>query len=60
MFRTVDAEARSLTTANEIAALLRAEYVASGNRAYLHAANIALSRTPQAAVLVPEAMPEPV
>ncbi|GAB2588468.1 hypothetical protein Aab01nite_43050 [Paractinoplanes abujensis] len=60
MFRTVDAEARSLTTANEIAALLRAEYVASGNRAYLHAASIALSRTPQSAALVPEATPEPV
>jgi len=41
---TPDAEARSVT-ANEIAALLRAEYVASGDRAYLHAAAIALSRT---------------
>lgn len=60
MFRTVEAEARSLATANEIAALLRAEYVASGNRAYLHAASIALSRTPQGIVVVPESTPEPV
>ncbi|MBM2615517.1 hypothetical protein JIG36_08055 [Actinoplanes sp. LDG1-06] len=60
MFRTVDAEARSVTTANEIAALLRAEYVASGNRAYLHAANIALSRSRENGVLLPEATPEPV
>ncbi len=41
---TPDAEARCIT-ANEIAALLRAQYVASGDRAYLHAAAIALSRT---------------
>ena len=44
MFRTVDAQDRS-ATANEIAALLRAEYVASGDRAYLHAAAIALSKS---------------
>jgi hypothetical protein len=43
MFKTADAEAR-LATANEIAALLRAQYVASGDRAYLHAASIALSK----------------
>ncbi|MBU2665977.1 hypothetical protein KOI35_20915 [Actinoplanes bogorensis] len=58
MFRTVDAEAPSVATANEIAALLRAEYVASGNRAYLHAATIALSRSPQALVIVPDTAPE--
>ena len=43
MFKTADAEAR-LATANEIAALLRAQYVASGDRAYQHAASIALSK----------------
>jgi hypothetical protein len=53
MFRTVDAEDRS-ATANEIAALLRAEYVASGDRAYLHAAAIALSKSRQAHAVVTE------
>ncbi|MCO8275020.1 hypothetical protein M1L60_31025 [Actinoplanes sp. TRM 88003] len=48
MFKTADAEAR-LATANEIAALLRAQYVASGDRAYLHAATIALSKAGPAA-----------
>ncbi|WP_250030688.1 hypothetical protein [Paractinoplanes maris] len=43
MFKTADTDAR-LTLANEIAALLRAEYVASGDRAYLRAATIALSK----------------
>ncbi|WP_249998057.1 hypothetical protein [Actinoplanes sp. M2I2] len=43
MFKTADTDARR-TLANEIAALLRAEYVASGDRAYLHAATIALSK----------------
>ncbi|HET6484128.1 MAG TPA: hypothetical protein VFG35_29350 [Actinoplanes sp.] len=54
MFRTVDTEDRS-ATANEIAALLRAEYVASGDRAYLHAAAIALSKTTHAGHSTPEA-----
>ncbi|WP_164842357.1 hypothetical protein [Actinoplanes solisilvae] len=54
MFRTVDAQDRS-ATANEIAALLRKEYVASGDRAYLHAAAIALSKSRQSDALGMEA-----
>lgn len=54
MFRTVDAQDRS-ATANEIAALLRAEYVASGDRAYLHAAAIALSKSTGTRQSAPEA-----
>jgi hypothetical protein len=56
MSRTIDADAR-IATANEIAALLRAQYVASGDRAYLHAAAIALSRTTTGRPLTPEAVP---
>jgi hypothetical protein len=56
MSRTADVDAR-IATANEIAALLRAQYVASGDRAYLHAAAIALSRTTAGRPLTPEAVP---
>ena len=56
MFRTADPETRS-TIANEMAALLRAEYVASGDRAYLHAAAIALGQTAPGATLTPEPQP---
>ncbi|MGK5684336.1 hypothetical protein [Actinoplanes sp. URMC 104] len=56
MFRTAEPEARS-TIANEMAALLRAEYVASGDRAYLHAASLVLSRFLQGATATPEATP---
>ena len=56
MSRTADVDAR-IATANEIAALLRAQYVASGDRAYLHAAAIALSRTAAGRPLTSEAVP---
>ncbi|SNY47954.1 hypothetical protein [Paractinoplanes atraurantiacus] len=56
MFRTIDADSRS-ATANEIAARLRAQYVASGDRAYLHAAAIALGQAFPAATAAPEPAP---
>ena len=56
MFRTIDADSRS-ATANEIAALLRAQYVASGDRAYLHAAAIALGQTAPGATAAKEPQP---
>ncbi|MEV4350838.1 hypothetical protein AB0J83_40795 [Actinoplanes sp. NPDC049596] len=56
MFRTIDADSRS-ATANEIAARLRAQYVASGDRAYLHAAAIALGQTAPGEPLRPEPQP---
>ncbi|GAA0462893.1 hypothetical protein Ade02nite_29520 [Paractinoplanes deccanensis] len=56
MFKTVAADSRS-ATAHEIAALLRAQYVASGDRAYLHAAAIALGQSAPGSTSAPEPQP---